>query len=73
MRRKPSLGLNDETAGLTFVWYRCSQCLRWQLFCWFPREDAAADYPCSQSGNKHRKLCLLHRGVLAGPTPPPLL
>jgi hypothetical protein len=60
-----------ETTGLTFVRHHGTQSLRWQPFWSFPRENAAADYPCSQRGKKDPELCLLHRGVLARPTPPP--
>jgi hypothetical protein len=34
----------------------------WSALFRFSREDAAADYPCSQGCKKDRKLCLLHRG-----------
>jgi hypothetical protein len=59
----------SKTTGLMFVRNCCPQSFHGQLFCWFPREDAAADYPCKHGGKKHPKLCLLHRGVLRSPTP----
>jgi len=57
----------SETTGLMFVRHRSPQ--SWYAFFRFPREDAAADYPCGHGGKKHPKLCLLHRGVLGRPTP----
>jgi len=51
----------SETAGLMSVRHRRLQSRR--LFFRFPREDAAANYPCRHDGKKQPKLCLLHRGV----------
>jgi len=57
----------SKTAGLIFV-RRCWPQGYW-LFSWFPREDAAADYPCSHERPENPELYQLHCGVLRRLTP----
>jgi hypothetical protein len=46
----------SEAAGLMFVRHRWPQGFRWQLFSWFPREDATAHHNSDHCGNKNSKL-----------------
>ena len=57
----------SKTARLPFVRHHCAQ--SWWLFLRFPRENAAADYPCNHDCPENPKLHLLHCGVLRRLTP----